>query len=97
MNNSDTKRHNDQKEILHRKDIRITRPRTDCRWVRIHNFVDFAGNHLDEQYAECTNQIKSWGMVSIDITKEGNPLEWETSCENCKYYETTNQLLLFND
>ena len=80
---------------MNRKDIRNTNPRNDCRWCELHYFVDFKGNHVDEQYAECTNQIKSWGMVSIDITKEGNPLEWETKCESCKYYESKMQLELF--
>lgn len=80
---------------MNRKDIRKTKPRIDCRWCEIHNFVDFSGNHVEEQYAECTNQIKSWGMVSIDITEEGNPLEWETSCKNCKHYESTRQLSIF--
>lgn len=79
---------------MNRKDIRITKPHTDCRWCQIHNFVDFYGNHVKEQYAVCTNQVKSWGMVSIDITQEGNPLEWETKCENCKFYDTIKQLEL---
>lgn len=80
---------------MNRKDIRITQPRIDCRWCEIRNFVDFHGNHVKEQYAVCRNQVKSWGMVSIDITKEGNPLEWETKCENCKCYESIKQLELF--
>lgn len=80
---------------MNRNDIRVTTPRTDCRWCEIHNFVDFDGNHLKEQYAVCTNRVKSWGMVSIDITKDGNPLEWETKCENCMSYESKMQLSLF--
>lgn len=80
---------------MNRHDIRITHPRIDCRWCEIHNFVDLKGNHVREQYAECTNKIKSWGMASIDITKEGNPLMWETKCENCKLYDPKMQLSLF--
>lgn len=81
---------------MNRKDIRITKPHTDCRWCKIHNFRNLDGSKREEQYAECTNQVKSWGMVAIDITKEGNPLEWETSCTNCKKFESINQLSIFD-
>lgn len=81
---------------MHSKDIRNTNPRIDCRWCELHNFVDFKGNHFDEQYAVCKNQVKSWGMDSIDITKEGNPLQWETNCTNCKHFESNRQLSLFD-
>lgn len=81
--------------IINRKDIRLTRARIDCRWIRLHNFVDFKGNRCTEQYAECTNPVKTHGMVSIDITEEGNPLQWEVSCRKCNCYESECQLELF--
>lgn len=82
---------------MNRKDIRITLPRKDCRFVEIHNFVDLKGNKLASQYALCRNRYKAQDCYSIDITLKGNPLLWETSCHNCKYYDSSNQLSLFNE
>ena len=81
---------------MNEKDTRITKPRQDCRFCAIRNFVDFQGNDLGEYYAECTNQVKTQGLSVIDITLEGNPLLAETTCRNCKEYESNNQLDLFD-
>lgn len=82
--------------MMNRKDIRLTKPNTVCKYCVLHHFVNFNGKQLEEQYAECTNKIKSWGMWSIDITEEGNPLQWETTCRNCKQYESKRQLSIFD-
>ena len=81
---------------IHDKDIRLTKPNVDCVYCELHHFVDFiTKKHVEEMYAVCTNKVKSQGMVSIDITQDGNPLQWETTCKNCKLYCNKNQLDLF--
>lgn len=82
---------------MNEKDIRITKPRQDCKFCVVRNFVDFQGNDLDEYYAECTNQVKTKGLSVIDITLEGNPLLAETSCHHCNEYKSKNQLNLFEE
>ena len=81
---------------MNEKDIRITKPKTDCKFCETRQFVDFHGNHIDgEYYAECRNREKSQGMTVIDITAEANPLEFTTSCHNCRHYDNRQQMTLF--
>ena len=82
-------------EYVNPKDIRITQPNLDCKFCIVRNFVNMKGNKVDSQYAECINQKKTHGCVSIDIKLEINPLMWETSCRNCKLFISRNQLTLF--
>lgn len=77
------------------KYIENSKPRKDCIYCQIHNFLDMKGNKLSIQYAECTNQVVSYGMVSIDIVMRAQPFEYNTSCRNCKHYESNQQLTLF--
>lgn len=82
---------------MNRKDIRLSQPRQDCRFVQIHNFGDIRGNKCEAKYALCINQKKTSGCVSIDIAQNPVPFAWETSCINCKLFESANQLSLFNE
>lgn len=78
------------------KDIRESKPNVNCKWCEVHNFVDMEGNETESQYAVCTHQAKTQGCVSIDITATGNALLFETSCKDCKYYESKGQLTIFD-
>ena len=42
-----------------------------------------------------TIQKKTYGCGYIDIVFSANPLTFETSCQNCKYYISKSQLNLF--
>lgn len=77
------------------KYIQNAKPRTDCIYCQVHNFVDMKGNKLQEQYAQCTNKIVSMGMVSIDIVLHPEPFGYNTSCQKCKHYNSQKQLTLF--
>ena len=80
---------------MNEKDIKLTKPKQDCVFCSIMNFVDFHGNNVEEYYAQCTNQKRTNGLSVIDITLEGNPLLAETSCHHCNEYNSKNQLSLF--
>ena len=81
---------------MNEKDIMVTKPRQDCVFCSIRNFVDFNGNNVNEYYAQCTSQKRTNGLSVIDITLEGNPLLAETSCHHCNEYKSKKQLELFD-
>ena len=72
-----------------------SKPRKDCVFCQIHNFVDMKGNKLPLQYALCDNQVVSMGMVTIQIVFKAMPFEYNTSCQHCKHYKSKQQLTLF--
>lgn len=78
------------------KDIRISKANTDCVYCEVNNFVHFDGTACEEQYAQCKNSEKTQGCATIDIMYEGNALLHETTCRNCKYYESKRQLTIFD-
>ena len=77
------------------KYIENSKPRRDCIYCQIRNFVDMKGKKLPLQYAQCTNQVVCYGMTAIDIVPKPQPFEYTTGCNNCKHYESKQQLTLF--
>lgn len=77
------------------KYIENSKPRRDCIYCQIRNFVDLEGKKLPLQYAQCSNKVVSYGMTAIDIVTRVEPFEYTTSCNNCKHYESKQQLTLF--
>lgn len=74
--------------------IENSKPRIDCIYCQIHNYVDMKGNKLPLRYALCINQVVSRGLTAIDIVSKAQPFEYNTSCKNCKFYESNLQLTI---
>ena len=76
--------------------IEDTKPNTDCKYCVLHHYVESDGKTpCREQYAQCTCPEKTQGFMTIDIVFASNPLEFNTSCQNCENYISKRQLELF--
>ena len=81
---------------LNRPTIKETHPNIDCKFCELHNYVESDGKtQTIYKYAVCNNLKKTHGCCYIDIAFKANPLDFKTSCQNCKEYVSKSQLSFF--
>lgn len=75
--------------------IENSRPNTDCIYCKVRHFVNYnTGKESAKQYAECMYEEKT-RLTATDIVYSPSPFGYDTSCRNCKFYKSKNQLKLF--
>lgn len=75
--------------------IKLTKPKIDCKFCELHNFLDRNNQPTSDQYAMCNNQNITKGVETIQIGCSTSAIMWTVACKGCKHYIYKNQLDLF--